>query len=197
MDKTKEIIIKKGIEIAGQEGIQAITIRRIASETGVNVAAVNYHFHSKENLLREIIMSFIEDMKSILAQLFFKKTLDEKYFEDILMEITARQLQNPGIIKSIYISLISGAAPIKHVEEIIGSVIDNMIGRAVETFGIKDHEQVRIIFVQIFADVLYPILLGEFTESVFKLDYKNEKVRRKYIRTIIQKNIPGGIQWKN
>lgn len=52
---TKERILIAAISIVEKEGISAITMRRIARDAGVNTAAVNYHFGSRENLLRAVL----------------------------------------------------------------------------------------------------------------------------------------------
>lgn len=55
-EEVKQKIISTAIECIEQEGFQNVTIRKIAEAAGVNVAAVNYHFGSKEQLL-EIAMN--------------------------------------------------------------------------------------------------------------------------------------------
>ena len=55
-EEVKQKIISTALECIEQEGFQNVTIRKIAEAAGVNVAAVNYHFGSKEQLL-EIAMN--------------------------------------------------------------------------------------------------------------------------------------------
>jgi AcrR family transcriptional regulator len=52
---TQEKIITAAINCMEKEGIQSVTIRSIAQEAGVNSAAINYYFRSKENLIREAL----------------------------------------------------------------------------------------------------------------------------------------------
>ena len=52
---TKEKIIEIAGDIFGKNGFRATTIRMIANEAGVNVAAVNYHFGDKEGLYAEVL----------------------------------------------------------------------------------------------------------------------------------------------
>lgn len=67
--KTPEKIINTTIECIERYGFDALTVRMIAEAAEVNIAAVNYHFHSKENLVEYVKkLSFdhmLEDLKDI------------------------------------------------------------------------------------------------------------------------------------
>ena len=52
---TRDRIIETAADIFGKNGFKATTIRMIAGEAGVNVAAVNYHFGDKEKLYAEVM----------------------------------------------------------------------------------------------------------------------------------------------
>lgn len=52
---TRERIIEIAGDIFGRNGFKSTTIRMIANEAGVNVAAVNYHFGDKEGLYAEVL----------------------------------------------------------------------------------------------------------------------------------------------
>ena len=54
-EKTRERIVRAAEVLFAREGYAATSLRHITSEAGVNLAAVNYHFGSKENLLGEIL----------------------------------------------------------------------------------------------------------------------------------------------
>jgi len=52
---TRDRIVAATIVCLERVGMQGVTIRGIAEEAGVNVAAVNYHFGSKSQLLEETL----------------------------------------------------------------------------------------------------------------------------------------------
>ncbi len=57
---TKEHLIRTAARlISGAGSASEITIRKIIAAAGVNLNAVNYHFGSKENLIREAVRSII------------------------------------------------------------------------------------------------------------------------------------------
>ncbi len=54
LDKKKSIILDASELLFAEQGFVGVSIRDIAAEAGVNIAAVNYHFGSKERLLEAL-----------------------------------------------------------------------------------------------------------------------------------------------
>ena len=54
-ESTREKILKAAVGFLFKSGLESFTTRNIAREAGVNTAAINYHFKSKENLIEEAI----------------------------------------------------------------------------------------------------------------------------------------------
>ena len=52
---TKEKILDAAERLFAEHGFAATPLRQITAEAGVNLAAVNYHFHSKEALLSAVV----------------------------------------------------------------------------------------------------------------------------------------------
>src|SRR5581483_10033478 len=52
---TKDRILDAAERLFGARGFEATPLRAITAEAGVNLAAVNYHFQSKEALIRAVI----------------------------------------------------------------------------------------------------------------------------------------------
>ena len=57
---TKERILDAAEKLFGMNGFEATSLRDITAEAGVNLAAVNYHFHSKDSLIDATIERRIE-----------------------------------------------------------------------------------------------------------------------------------------
>ncbi|MEY4531519.1 MAG: hypothetical protein RLZZ156_2240 [Deinococcota bacterium] len=53
-DSTAQIIVRAALECLEQHGLGGMTVRKIAMHAKVNVAAINYHFGSKEKLLEQV-----------------------------------------------------------------------------------------------------------------------------------------------
>jgi len=59
---TANRIITEATRLFAAKGFDGVSIKEISETAGVNIAAVNYHFDSKENLFRHIIEQFISEV---------------------------------------------------------------------------------------------------------------------------------------
>ena len=67
---TKERILGAAEELFAQQGFAGTSLREVTSRADVNIAAVNYHFGSKENLVNEVFRRRMDEMSERrLAQL--------------------------------------------------------------------------------------------------------------------------------
>ena len=54
-DNTRERILHSAEELFSNQGFANTSLRAITAEAGANLASVNYYFHSKEALFREVV----------------------------------------------------------------------------------------------------------------------------------------------
>ncbi|HEY0334022.1 MAG TPA: TetR family transcriptional regulator [Stenotrophomonas sp.] len=67
---TKDRILGAAEELFAQHGFAGTSLRQVTSHADVNIAAVNYHFGSKENLVNEVFRRRMDEMTaSRLSQL--------------------------------------------------------------------------------------------------------------------------------
>lgn len=59
-EKTKERILGAAMEVFAERGFRAATTRSICQRAGVNLALVNYYFHSKYELYQEVVFSLFQ-----------------------------------------------------------------------------------------------------------------------------------------
>ena len=59
---TKERILGAAEELFAQNGFAGTSLRQVTSRADVNIAAVNYHFGSKENLVNEVFRRRMDEM---------------------------------------------------------------------------------------------------------------------------------------
>ena len=66
---TKGLILATAERLFAQRGFQAVSVRDITAEAGVNIASVNYHFGSKDGLLYEIFRRRTADLNRARARM--------------------------------------------------------------------------------------------------------------------------------
>jgi AcrR family transcriptional regulator len=92
---TKEQIITVAERLFAELGFAGTTLRNVVSEAGVNLAAVSYHFGSKEELFRAVVARFahpvIEQELRLLSELQAAPKLPS--VEDILTVVLKPSLE--------------------------------------------------------------------------------------------------------
>lgn len=61
---TKDRILGAAEELFAQHGFTGTSLRQVTTRADVNIAAVNYHFGSKENLVNEVFRRRMDDMSA-------------------------------------------------------------------------------------------------------------------------------------
>lgn len=59
---TKDRILHAAEELFAEQGFGATSLRQVTSRADVNIAAVNYHFGSKDNLVNEVFRRRMDEM---------------------------------------------------------------------------------------------------------------------------------------
>ena len=62
MNDTKQKILDTAAELFAEDGYSATSLRRVIAKAGVNLAAVHYHFGTKQDLLDQIITQKISSL---------------------------------------------------------------------------------------------------------------------------------------
>lgn len=65
-DQTRDRILRAAAEIFASRGFHGTSIRAICEKAGTNVAAVNYHFQSKEKLYIEVFRTLFDGFRKPL-----------------------------------------------------------------------------------------------------------------------------------
>lgn len=85
----------------------SITIKDIAEASYVNIAAVNYHFGSKENLMKIVLNEIIDSLKTYitdeLIHIKTDKTFEEK-LEMMINFIYNFAIENVGLLNYLFLS---------------------------------------------------------------------------------------------
>ena len=84
---TRERIMRTTLELIGQEGIPAVTNRRVATAAGISLGSLTYHFESQHDLLRESLLLFVGEEVERLAGLAAGFRARRPDFDEISLEI--------------------------------------------------------------------------------------------------------------
>jgi len=103
-DLIKQTIINKTNELIRKQS--NVTIKEIAKECYVNIAAVNYHFGSKDQLIEIVLNSVIAELKNSVLDLINNLKEDatpEEILTNLLEFVYSFALDNMGIVKYFFL----------------------------------------------------------------------------------------------
>lgn len=74
--KTREKILKSAWKLFAKDGFEAVSVRDVTQDAGVNLASISYHFGSKSGLIQEIVVEVLVPLNKQRVRLL-KKAGDE------------------------------------------------------------------------------------------------------------------------
>ena len=188
-------IIEATIECIEREGIQAVTIRKIAKLAGVNSAAINYYFRSKEKLVEEVKRTTVEhvfedwreiindESRSVRERLFLLFT---DYMEGAIMYpgITKAHMWEPLInnnYDSLFVKLLNGFL------EQIAKKLSLELGRPAA--------ELKLAVIHIFSSLSMPVLMPDLYREFYEgRSFKEARVRRALIEHVLKLYFDGGYE---
>lgn len=103
MDNTHNKLITSGIKLFGDYGFDAVSVRDIVSDSGVNISAVSYHFGGKHELYQAVVNHLALEVKTRLSALDTAKFEQltplemERRLTEIIIEFQEMFLSRNGI----------------------------------------------------------------------------------------------------
>ena len=164
-------IINFSIEIIGEKGIQALTIKNIAQKLGVSEPAIYRHFKSKTAILLAILDTFEELFEFISDSLATQEISTLEKIEFIFSRITAIFVASPA-----YVSVIFSEELFKN-EESLQSKINSLMETKARVINeiIADGQKTEEIRRDIEAETLALMVMGSLRLLVKQWDLKNQR----------------------
>ena len=123
---TKDRILDAAEQLFGLSGFDATSLREITTQAGVNLAAVNYHFQSKESLISAVIGRRIEPVNRQRLEMLIAagqnptvEQIVEAFLRPVMelqlgpiMPLVGRVLMDPGMRESLFRNHLSSIAQV-------------------------------------------------------------------------------------
>jgi AcrR family transcriptional regulator len=186
--ETEIKIIEAAIGCIEKYGFREATVRRIAQEAGVNIAAINYHFHSKEQLMDRVMDITLENA---FDWSHFASTEDappKVRLMAILSHIVEGALEYPEITRAHFITPLierdRESIVFSRFLEFLECLYEDLKKRG----AIAEPKELRTALLQaVTASILGIGLFGELLEGFAGFDLKNKKEREAYIERLVER----------
>lgn len=181
---TEEKILDRALYLIGQNRDLNVSIRSIAKEAGVNVSAINYYFRTKEEMIRQIKLFYLDNMNSILSIFNSTEYSDEEKLILGANEIMEYNLRFPGVTVILRESIKN-----KDHDEIFFKIVDatnemnQHIERIIGVLTQKSNLNIKQKLTVFMSSIVYPIENSDF------MSYSNDHLKTMEDRHIYIKNI--------
>ena len=119
MTDTKDKILDTAERLIGEQGYAATSLRQIIAEAGVNLAAVHYHFGSKEELLDAVVVRKVTPVNQARLAWLDRAEAEagsgplevERVLESFFIPTVETASRNPGFVRLMGQMLAEGMMP--------------------------------------------------------------------------------------
>jgi AcrR family transcriptional regulator len=191
---TRSKIMKTAVDMIGREGNLGVTIREIADKAGVNIAAINYHFSSKENLLEEVERFTMEQVTLIYDHLLDEAKSPRKRLIDWAEELMRYLIDYPGIIYMIGTRILQSDNKSAGLAEYLSDSDVRLNPVVRELTGINDEKLLSFKALQLISGVVYPTLIYSGTKKALGQIISSGRVRKKYLAGLIDSLEQSGVK---
>ncbi|OKL36603.1 TetR/AcrR family transcriptional regulator [Domibacillus mangrovi] len=158
---TKGNILNSALElIKTEEGLENITLRKIAALANVNVALINYHFGSKDKLINEALKVLLASFRETFLILDNLSIPPKERLKAFMVQYVNSVLKYPGLVREIGKGNISFESQFeyKNYMETTGfTIIKDTIK---EITGEKNPDILFMMMMQIHAAIFFPSLMA-------------------------------------
>jgi AcrR family transcriptional regulator len=177
---TKQLILEAVVTCIEKYGIDKLTTRKIAEEAGTNLASINYHFRSKEELVAETLSMTIKHMmEDVYTAIDDTQQPFEKKLEDVFFYLLNGCLRFPGISTAHLYKAISEKEYDAIGARAIRNVFDRLVEKAVKEYPKREAEEIRLRLSQILSSIMFSMLAPNFLSVAEKFQLtSSENARR-------------------
>jgi AcrR family transcriptional regulator len=188
--KVRARIVEAAVTCIERDGLEATGIREIAREAGVNSAAINYYFGSKDGLIAlalestldqafgEVLSDFEKQRASGLdIQAAFTKVLEDYLVHSTQFPRIAYAHLRDALVKQAYDSL-----AVKR----LNAFLAELAPRLAPAIPHLSDTELRIALSQIWAALVTLGMLPGLFQGFVPLDFTREEDRRLWVRQLLK-----------
>lgn len=181
----EEKILDRALYLFGKNGSLNVPIRAIAKEAEVNISAINYYFGSKDEMVKNVQLFYIENMVLAYSKLDNEDLSDEEKLILCSNEIMEYTLRYPGVLVMLKEATNADkddemAKKIIDVTDSMNKKLDTVLEKIVKVSKNK-FTYAKMIFL---SSIIYPTSDANTEELKDELVSDKEK-RIEYIRYIL------------
>jgi AcrR family transcriptional regulator len=181
---TKTQILQTTLQLLETQGLGQVTVRKIAAQAGVNVAAVNYHFGSKEQVIFSALQTLRDRFGEAFGYLRSSALPPRERLVAFMTTYCETVFAYPNLVKAFINQNL-----IAEIQQDYSSFVRaeglTLITQTLREILPLDDETLRMKAFQMMSSLVLILLVGQNTAAVIGLDFTDPQVRARYIQTIV------------
>lgn len=169
---TKEKIYDATVKLIGLRAFEEISVKDVANEANVNIAAINYYYQTKENLFKIALGHYRLLMDELSKILDCETKLPKDKMKEYCYAFCETLTMYPGIEKNMLGRAISEESLIPDANEFTRRLYEKFEENIKKATGIEDNVVISFKFLRIFSSLMYTFMLKHYGKGVFNMEYK-------------------------
>jgi AcrR family transcriptional regulator len=179
----KQKIVFAAIECIEKEGLNAVTIRSIGKEAGVNSAAINYYFGSKEKLIEEAFDHIQKDFMMDFTEIINSDKDLRAIVEELLLYMLQGTVKYPNIVRAVlYEPFINCNYNNVFITKI--NALCEVLYNRINTHYKSGEEQSKTAVIQLMASSLFVGLFPVVFKDFSNMDLRDEEALKSYVKNM-------------
>jgi AcrR family transcriptional regulator len=183
--RVEDKIILAAIECIEKYGISGATNRQIAQMAGVNNAAINYYFRSKDVLIQRCMEITLKNGFDLSGMPPMPAASAQERCIAVLTDLIAGGYQYPGITRAHFYNLMAegqyDALLMKHVNAFMDDLAKDLQDRGTALAA----DELKIALLQIISAVLMAILAPKLFEQQQGFNLHDAEFYRAYVTRLV------------
>ncbi len=182
-DSIRQRLILATIERIEKDGLAGLTTRGIAAEAGVNSAAINYYFGTKENLVELTLQNTLRHgLVENVDEFFGGKEPTKEILASFLQHMLGGGINYPELVKAQLFS--ENRA---RVQELMVSFMKDLYGRLRPILKDDTEEKRLITLIHLMSSIIMVVILPDVFGAIIGLDMKSADTQKMYAGQLVDK----------
>ncbi len=184
---TRKKILDAAVRLIFSVTSEELTTRRIAEEAGVNIAAINYHFRSKDELIDQAVeVATAEAFEKGMAYLFAPGREPKARLLDFITGYAYGLMKFPGLTRTAFLTLMRNEKGSTFYGRYMKEMLDK-VGQVVAEAGGAAGRNEGDVALMVLSCAILPFLVANTVKDAGGIDYADDAARARYIETMLNR----------
>jgi TetR/AcrR family transcriptional regulator, regulator of cefoperazone and chloramphenicol sensitivity len=155
---TRQAILEAVVACIESHGIEKLTTRRIAEAAGTNLAAINYHFGTKDELVAQALAMTIQHMLEDVITAIDEVEPFGSMIEEVFFYLIDGSRRFPGVTTAHLYAIVVRQEYDSAAGRAMRDVLVRLLDRAAEEYPDDDGDELGFALAQVFAAILFTMI---------------------------------------